>query len=144
MRNTKYILFIVLLLFLVGCNASKEIIREVPVEVPVVHDVYHNIYVHDTTHTTDSTIIYKSGDTIFRDRYKYIYISKNIHDTLIIHDTISNTVYITDTKTEYKNKPQWWPVWLSLGIILCYFLITKTKFIQIIKNIIKIFIKLFK
>lgn len=128
-------------LLLVGCQAPKEIIREVPVEV--THDVYHNIYIHDTTHTVDSTIIYQKGDTIFKEKYKYIYIERQVHDTLATHDTIPEPVYITETTEVVKKEPQWWPVWLALGLIFVYLLVTKTSFIEWIKNFIKYVIKLF-
>ena len=136
----KRLLYIIPLL-LVGCTAPKEIIREVPVEV--VHDVYHNIYIHDTVSRTDSTIIYQKGDTVFKERFRNIYIERQIHDTLKTHDTVPQPIYITETKEVVKKEPQWWPVWLSLGLICFYLLVTKTKFINWIKNFIKFIIKLF-
>ena len=124
----KKIIYIILASFLItGCCTPKEIIREVPVEV--IHDVYHNIYIHDTTHVKDSTIIYQKGDTIFKEKYKNVYIEKQIHDTLAIHDTIDKPVYIT--KEKIVNKPQWWPVWLFCGFIaLCIvgFILINNKF----------------
>lgn len=136
----KFLYISSILLIVSGCCSPKEIIREVPVEV--VHDVYHNIYIHDTTHTTDSTIIYKEGDTIFKEKYKYIYKERTVHDTLATHDTIPQPFYITTTNT--VKDPQWWPVWLSLGIILLYFIITKTKFVKGIKDFINYIINIFK
>lgn len=125
------IIFIITILF-IGCCTPKEIIREVPVEV--VHDVYHDVYIHDTTHITDSTIIYQKGDTVFKEKYKYIYTEKQVHDTTVTHDTIDKPVYITKEKT--VNKPQWWPVWLFCGFIaLCIvgFILIDKKF-KIIKK----------
>ena len=136
----KKLLYIIPLL-LVGCTAPKEIIREVPVEV--IHDVYHNVYIHDTVSRTDSTIIYQKGDTVFKERFRNIYIERQIYDTLKTHDTVPQPIYITETKEIVKKEPQWWPVWLSLGLICLYFLVTKTKFVNQIKNFIKFIIKLF-
>ena len=112
MKKVLYsILFTILF---IGCHSPKEIIREVPVEV--THDVYHNIYIHDTTHTTDSTIIYQKGDTVFKEKYVNEYIEKTVHDTLATHDTIPQPFYITETKI--VKEPQWWPVWLFTGFII--------------------------
>ena len=131
----KYFLIIIsTVLLLTGCCSPKEIIREVPVEV--VHDIYHNIYVHDTTHVTDSSVTYIKGDTVFQEKYKYVYKEKIVHDTLATHDTIVNNVYIP--KEKIVKEPQWWPVWLMLGAIIAGFIIYivlkfKTKFISIFK-----------
>ena len=133
--NMKKILYIFLATILfVGCCSPKEIIREVPIEV--THDVYHNIYIHDTTHVTDSSVTYIQGDTVFKEKYKYIYTERQVHDTLATHDTIPQPFYITQTKT--VKEPQWWPVWLMLGAIIAGFIIYivlkfKTKFISIFK-----------
>ena len=133
---------LVLSVLFIGCTTVKEVIKEVPVEV--VHDVHHNIYIHDTTHVTDSTIIYQKGDTVFKEKYINKYIERIVHDTLKTHDTIPQIINTETTKIVTKNKPQWWPVWLAVGIVLLYLLLTKTNFGEIIKNFIKYVIKLFK
>lgn len=134
----KYIFNILLVSILfIGCTTPKEIIREVPVEV--TREVEKNVYIHDSIYKTDSVITYQKGDTIFKEKIIYKYVSKTVHDTLATHDTIPHIINTETTITNTVYKPQWWPVWLSLGIVLLYFLITKTKFIQIIKNLIKLF-----
>lgn len=99
---------------LIGCSAPKEIIKEVPVEV--VKEVEKTVFVHDTTYTKDSVIVYQKGDTIYKEKLVYKYVGKTVHDTLIAHDTIPKPIYNTEIKT--VNKPQWWPVWLMLGVII--------------------------
>lgn len=125
-----------ILLMLVGCK-TKEIIREVPVEV--IKEVEKMVYVHDTTYTKDSIIIYRDGDTIYKEKFIYKYIGKTVHDTLRTHDTIPHIINTETIVTKNVNKPQWWPAWLSLGIIFIGLLLTKTNIIKTIKNIIKIF-----
>ena len=137
----KKLLYIIPILF-IGCTTPKEIIREVPVEV--IKEVEKKVYVHDTTYTHDSTIIYQKGDTVFKDHIKYIYVGKTVHDTLISHDTVPKPIYNTEIKEVVKNVPQWWPVWLSVGLIAVYLLITKTKFVKLIKDFIKYIILIFK
>ena len=139
MKNLK--LFLLLFLFS-ACYSPKEIVREVPVEV--VKTEYKTQYIHDTTYNSDTTFIYQKGDTIFKDRTVYKYVGKTVHDTLITHDTIPQTVTITETKVVKEKVPQWWPIWLSLGIVVLYFLITKTKFIEKLKEFIKYIINIFK
>ena len=140
MKCFKYLFIIPLMV--VSCTAPKEIIREVPVEV--IKTEYKTEYVHDSIYQHDSTYIYMKGDTVFNTQYKTKYIERRVHDTLITHDTIPQIVNTETTKTIIKNNPQWWPVWLALGIVLLYLLITKTKFLIAIKEFIKYVIKLFK
>ena len=129
-------------LVFIGCTTTKEVIKEVPVEV--IREVEKTVYVHDTTYTKDSVIIYQKGDTIFKEKLIYKYVGKTVHDTLRTHDTIPQIINTETTITKTVNKPQWWPVWLALGIVLLYFLISKTKFVSIIKNFVKYIIEIFK
>ena len=101
---------------LVGCTITKEVVKEVPVEV--IHDVYHNVYVHDTSYVTDSSIVYIKGDTIFKEKYRYIYQERLVHDTLATHDTIPQIINTETTKVVEKKVPQWWPVWVACGLVL--------------------------
>lgn len=139
MKHLKYILLTVILL--TACSTPKEIIREIPVEV--IKTEYNTQYIHDSIYTHDSTFVYMKGDTVFNTQYKYKYIERIAHDTLITHDTIPQIINTETTVTVTKKQPQWWPVWLALGIILLYLLITKTKFVNIIKTFIKYIIKIF-
>ena len=132
----------VLSIIFVGCTTTKEVIKEVPVEV--IREVEKTVYVHDTTYTKDSVIIYQKGDTIFKEKLIYKYVGKTVHDTLRTHDTIPQIINTETTITKTVNKPQWWPVWLALGIVLLYLLISKTKFVSIIKNFVKYIIEIFK
>jgi hypothetical protein len=84
------------------------------------------------------------GDTVFSIKYQLKYIERRVHDTLITHDTIPQIINSETTVTKTVSKPQWWPVWLALGIVLLYLLITKTKFINWIKTLITLIIKIFK
>lgn len=127
---------------LIGCTTPKEIIREVPVEV--IKTEYKTEYIHDSIYQHDSTYIYMKGDTVFKTVDKLKYIERRVYDTLITHDTIPQIVNTETTVVKEVNKPQWWPVWLALGIVLLYLLITKTKFLIAIKDFIKYIIKLFK
>jgi len=133
---------LVLSVLFIGCTTIKEVVKEVPVEV--IREVEKTVYVHDTTYTKDSVIVYQKGDTIFKEKLIYKYVGKTVHDTLRTHDTIPQIINTETTVTKTVAKPQWWPVWLAVGIVLLYLLLTKTNFGEIIKNFIKYVIKLFK
>lgn len=124
------------LIILNSCS-TKTIVKEIPVET--IRTEYKDIYHFDSIYLKENVYVYQRGDTVFKDSISIKYVEKQIHDTLITHDTIPQIINNETTKVVEKKVPQWWPVWLSLGIVLLFLLVTKTKFIQIIKNIIKIF-----
>ena len=136
----KKLLFTLISLCLVGCTSVKEVIREVPIKITQTE--YKTEFIHDSTYVHDSTYLFVKGDTVFKTEYKFKYIERRTHDTLITHDTIPQVINIETTKV--VNKPQWWPIWLALGIVVLYFLTTKTKFVAYLKEFIKYIIKLFK
>lgn len=123
----------------ISCKTIEKVI-EVPVET--VRTEYKDVWHYDSIFLKENVYIYKKGDTIFKDSICIKYVEKQVHDTLVTHDTIPKLVPVT--KTVEKKVPQWWPVWLALGIVLLYFVITKTTFIEKLKTFIKYFIKLFK
>jgi hypothetical protein len=130
----------ILPLVLIGCTSPKTIIKEVPVEV--VKTEYKDVYHFDSIYLKENVYVYQKGDTIFKDSIVRHYVEKQIHDTLITHDTIPQIIYQDRVIT--KKVPQWWPVWLVLSIVVVYFLITKTKFISNLKEFVKYIINLFK
>lgn len=118
----KQILFIILCcVLLCGC-ATKTLTNTEYKEVPVlVHDtLIQKSFSHDTTIVRDSVIIQQKGDTVFYTKYKDIYKTKYIHDT--VSKTVEKPVQIikTQTKTEVQevNVIYWWQKTLmALGII---------------------------
>lgn len=136
----KKLVLLALCLMFVSCHQPKEIIKEVPVEV--VKTEYKDVWHFDSIFLKENVYVYTKGDTVYRDSTYIKYIEKQIHDTLITHDTIPKTVTVTEVVE--KKTPQWWPVWLALGIIFAYLLIAKTKFVEIVKNFIKYIINIFK
>lgn len=114
MRRTIGIILALCTILLTGCHSPKEIIREVPVEV--IKTEYQTQYIHDSIYQHDSTYIYMKGDTVFKTVDKLKYIERTVHDTLITHDTIPQTITVTEVVE--KKVPQWWPVWLFCGLII--------------------------
>ena len=95
------------------------------IEVPVdrVKIEYRNSVSIDTIYRNDSTIIRENGDTVFLEKYKYIYKVKELKDTVNITDTITvvNTVEVTKEVNKLYN---WQIVLMTLGafaiVILLY------------------------
>ena len=138
----KNIYIVLSVLCLIGCTSPKTIVKTDTIVEYKYNNVYtekidsvyidkwHNIYIKgDTVRITDSIVEYK---------YKYL------KDTAYIRDTVYKNKTNTNVITKTVNKPQWWLVWLAIGLVISYILLTKTKLKTIIKNYIKYILKLFK
>lgn len=86
----KSIIFIIILIILTACTQTKYI--EVPVET--IKNNYINTIQKDTLIIRDSVDRWLKGDTVLITKYKYVYQTQYIHDTIIKNDTITNTVYV--------------------------------------------------
>ena len=105
----KNLILILILGIIVSCCKSTKYI-EVPVDRIKVE--YRNSVSVDTIYRSDSTIIRESGDTVFLEKYKYIYKVKELKDTVNITDTI--TVVNTVEVTKEVNKLYNWQVGLMV------------------------------
>lgn len=102
------LLAILLGTLLCGCTATKYV--EVPVDRVKVE--YRDRVSVDTLYRNDSTIIREKGDTVFLEKYKYIYRVKELRDTVNVTDTI--TVVNTVEVTKEVNKLHNWQVGLMI------------------------------
>ena len=115
----KSLISILLIIVFCSCTSTKYI--EVPVDRIKVE--YRNSVSVDTIYRSDSTIIRENGDTVFLEKYKYIYKVKELKDTVNITDTITvvNTVEVTKEVNKLYN---WQIVLMTLGafaiVILLY------------------------
>ena len=116
----KTLILILILGIIVSCCKSTKYI-EVPVDRVKIE--YRNSVSIDTIYRNDSTIIRENGDTVFLEKYKYIYKVKELKDTVNITDTITvvNTVEVTKEVNKLYN---WQIVLMTLGafaiVILLY------------------------
>lgn len=104
----KLLLVILLSVILVGCASTKYV--EVP--VPQVKIEYRDRTSIDTLIQNDSIIIKEKGDTVFLEKYKYLYRTKELRDTINVTDTI--TVVNTVEVTKEVNKLHNWQVGLMV------------------------------
>lgn len=115
----KSLISILLIIVFCSCTSTKYI--EVPVDRVKIE--YRNSMSVDTIYRNDSTIIREKGDTVFLEKYKYVYKVKELKDTVNITDTITvvNTVEVTKEVNKLYN---WQIVLMTLGafaiVILLY------------------------
>ena len=122
----KHFIIICTLISLIGCTTTKYV--EVPIEKTKIE--YKDRLSIDTVIQHDSTIITMSGDTVYLEKYKYIYKVKELRDTINITDTTTVTKPIEVIK-EINKLYTWQIVLMVLGgvsiIILVYLIIKKFK-----------------
>ena len=106
----KKLLLIFLVFIAVSCGTTKVI--EVPVDR--VRTEYIDRHSIDTVIKNDSTIIRDKGDTVFLEKYKYLYKYVNRTDTVIRTDTITKvqTVEVIKEVNRIKN---WQIILMILG-----------------------------
>lgn len=88
-----FILAAVLALFflslLTACSTTRTLVRDGAVHTEYIdrlHESRDSIYLHD------SVYIYASGDTIYRDRWRYRYRDRLLRDTVYLHKV--DSVYV--------------------------------------------------
>lgn len=122
----KLLLTILLGIILSGCAATKYV--EVPIEKTKIE--YKDRLSIDTVIQHDSTIITMLGDTVYLEKYKYIYKVKELRDTINITDTTTVTKPIEVIK-EINKLYTWQIILMVLGgvsiIMLVYLIIKKFK-----------------
>ena len=122
----KHFIIICTLVSLIGCTTTKYV--EVPIEKTKIE--YKDRLSIDTVIQHDSTIITMLGDTVYLEKYKYIYKVKELRDTINITDTTTVTKPIEVVK-EINKLYTWQIVLMVLGgvsiIMLVYLIIKKFK-----------------
>ena len=122
----KHFIIICTLISLIGCTTTKYV--EVPIEKTKIE--YKDRLSIDTVIQHDSTIITMLGDTVYLEKYKYIYKVKELRDTINITDTTTVTKP-TEVVKEINKLYTWQIVLMVLGgvsiIMLVYLIIKKFK-----------------
>ena len=106
----KLLIAILASLLLSGCASTKY------VEVPVnrVKIEYRDRTFIDTLIRNDSTIIRERGDTVFLEKYKYLYRIKEVRDTVSMTDTIT-VVQKVEVVKEVNRVHNWQIILMVLG-----------------------------
>lgn len=106
----KNILLIIFIFLFISCTSTKLV--EVPVDK--VRIEYRDRLKIDTIIKTDSTIIKDKGDTVFLEKYKYIYKIKERKDTINLTDTIT-VVQKVEIKEEVNHFHNWQIILMIVG-----------------------------
>lgn len=117
----RWYFFIIFNLLLVSCKSTKVI--EVPVDRIKIE--YKDRVQIDSIIKNDSIIIKDKGDTIFIEKYKYLYRIKERKDTINIRDTITTIKTVEVVKEKEINKLNLWQkilVWVG-GVTIVFQLI---------------------
>lgn len=112
----KLLIVITVLLLLSGCASTKYI--EVPVDRVKIE--YRDRTLIDTLIKNDSTIIRESGDTVFLEKYKYLYRIKEVKDTVNVTDTIT-VVQTIEVVKEVNRVHNWQIILMVLGGVAAAF-----------------------
>lgn len=119
----KLIIIILVSILLSGCTSTKYV--EVPVDRIKIE--YRDRTFIDTLIRNDSTIIRERGDTVFLEKYKYLYKTKEVRDTVNVTDTI--TVVQTVEVVKEVNRVHNWQIILmvlgGVGLAYCIYKIVK-------------------
>ena len=114
MKNILLLIICVLIFGLV--NSCKTRLIHVPVETVKIEKEYIDKWHRDSIYIQDSIIINRGGDTVFIERYKYLYRDKLIRDSIFITDTIKTQVpYPVDVIKEVNRLNKTQGFWIVLG-----------------------------
>ena len=78
--SSPFLLFALSPFLLYSCKTTKHI--------ETVKTEYKTNHIRDSIHCYDSVYIKDKGDTIFLERYKYLYQDRIVRDSIFINDTI--------------------------------------------------------
>ena len=106
----KNILLIIFIFLFISCTSTKLV--EVPVDKVKIE--YRDRLKIDTIIRQDSTIIKNKGDTVFLEKYKYIYKIKERRDTINLTDTIT-VVQKVEIKEEINHLHNWQIILMIVG-----------------------------
>lgn len=103
--------FLCIILLMSAICSSCHSVRYVPVET-VKHDTaYFNKVQRDSIYLLDSVFVREKGDTVYLEKYRYLYRDKLVRDTLYITKTDSVSVpYPVE-----KELTKWEQVRISVG-----------------------------
>lgn len=115
----KNLLLTILVFLFLGCKSVKYV--EVPVDRVKIE--YRDKTKIDTLIQKDSIITQLKGDTVFLEKYKYLYRIKEVRDTVAKTDTIT-TVQTIEVEKKVNELRNWQIILMVLGggfIMLCVY-----------------------
>ena len=128
MKRTSMALMVSLLVIMSGCRTKERIVE---VEREVVKTEYKTKLERDSVYLRDSVYVIQRGDTVWVNKYKYLYKDKLRVDTLMCTDTVrqerTKIVEVNRlTKSQEFRNGSWWKL---VGILILLLMWTFRKFI---------------
>lgn len=116
----KRLCIILLTLAIWSCKSG----RYIPVETVRTDSIYINQVQRDSIYRHDSIYIREKGDTVWMERYKYVYRDKVVHDTMYVNrtDTIREPYPVEKELTRWQQMKLELGGW-AFGIIIAFALI---------------------
>ncbi|WP_106832326.1 hypothetical protein [Parabacteroides pacaensis] len=111
-----YIVWVLLVLSFIGCRSR---IQYIPVES--VRTEYKDRLQRDSIYFRDSIIMREKGDTVFIDRWRYLYKDRLVTDTLLVNDTIRVPYSVEKELTRWQKTKMdvgGWAIGVLSGIAL--------------------------
>jgi hypothetical protein len=105
--SMKWIYCIILVTTLCSCRSGKY----VPIETVRTDSIYINQVQRDSIYQHDSIYIREKGDTVWMEKYKYIYRDKIVRDTMYFNQTDT----IREPYPVEKELSRWQQIKLELG-----------------------------
>lgn len=105
--SMKWIYCIILVTTLCSCRSEKYI----PIETVRTDSIYINQVQRDSIYQHDSIYIREKGDTVWMEKYKYIYRDKIVRDTMYFNQTDT----IREPYPVEKELSRWQQMKLELG-----------------------------
>ncbi len=119
MQTNKVVLFVVVSVILLSLLGCKSRIQYVPVES--VRTEYKDRLQRDSIYVQDSVYIRDKGDTVFVDRWRYVYRDKQVTDTLLVNDTIRVPYPIEKQLTRWQQTKMdvgGWAIGVLSGVVI--------------------------
>jgi hypothetical protein len=109
----KIYVFFILLLTLCGCKTRYV---SVPVETVKTEKEYVDKWRLDSIYIRDSVMVQMAGDTVFIEKYKYLYRDRLLRDSVFIVDSIRVQVpYPVEVVKEINRLHNWQIILMVLG-----------------------------
>lgn len=119
-RSRKWLCIILLTTAIWSCRNVKY----VPVETVKTDSIYINQVQRDSIYRLDSIYIRDKGDTVWVEKYKYLFVDKLRHDTMYVNhtDTIREPYPVEKDLTRWQQMKLELGGW-AFGIIIAFALI---------------------
>lgn len=109
--------------------------KYVPMETVKIDTIYINKLQRDSIYMYDSVFVKDKGDTVFVEKYKYLYRDKLVRDTLYINrtDSIQTPYPVEKELTKWQQFRMDFGVW-AIGIVIITILVVVGRMVYKLKN----------